>query len=563
MSDDDSASSNESVSVDEIVQKLEKKVKHFEKKLGDSENQRKRLEQRYDNQSQLFDKTVAELDASRALIGEQFRKIESILTNINQGIIVVDGNLRIDDQMSRAIHSVVGRQIPSGAHLIKDILDHTNLTADDKSKVITVVSASVGENQLNYELNSDSMPKEVKMENGARILEIDWNPTLKEDTVENIIVCIRDVTQIRTLQEKAKIIADHISNIIEIVENDPKEVNNFIKRCKVMIEENDRVGDQEDKPIEERIEVMFRNAHTIKGSARIYRLSKIVNAVHELESKYQEVRNKRAEYQSGVFKAELEECRRAVSIYEDVLVQKLHFEEKEGGDEDRIYAIIARMDIASESERNGLWKDLLKEYKLRAYHAISRILSPVVRSVADIAAELQKPCPDVNINGGNIMIHGDINNLLVDSFTHLVRNSLDHGIEPATSREEIGKKRAGTVKIWLAYKEGSEFGSIFLEDDGRGLNLPKLRTMAPSGGQMTDDQVAEIIFASGVSTATEVSGISGRGVGMNAVREALKEVGGDIKIEFTSAAQVNGFRSFRFNLRLPSKYFLLKDNAVK
>jgi hypothetical protein len=194
------------------AKKLTKVVKHLEKKLKDSESQRVRLEERYDNQSKLFDKTVEELDASRALIGEQFRKIESILKNINQGIVVVDGSLNLEAQMSKAVHEIVGHQLPPSANLMKDILDYTNLSSDDKSKISTALMVSVGEDELNFEINSDSLPKELRIPTGDRILELDWNPTLNNTVIENVIVCIRDVTQLRALQENAKINAENIMN---------------------------------------------------------------------------------------------------------------------------------------------------------------------------------------------------------------------------------------------------------------------------------------------------------------------------------------------------------------
>lgn len=537
-------------------QKLAKMVKHLEKKLKDSENLRKILEERYDNQSKLFEKTVEELDASKALIGEQFRKIESILKNINQGIVVVDGSLNLQDQMSRAVHEIVGHQLPPGAHLMKDILDATDLSADDKSKISTALMVSVGEDELNFEINCDNLPKEVRIPDRDRILELDWNPTLKDTIIENVIICIRDVTQMRALQESAKLNAENINYIIEIVENDPAEVFSFIKRCKTMLDENAKIMNATDKSIEEKIETMFRNAHTVKGSARIYNLSKVVNAVHELESAYQDVRSNKSPFDVSIFEQRLNECREAVAIYENILITKLHFEEESAAvsEEDRIFATIAKIQNAPPEARPVLIDELLKEYKLRSYHVISRVLAPVIRGIADIAMELHKPCPGVDISNGNFVIHGDIGNMIVDSFTHLIRNCLDHGLEPPQERLDLGKKREGLIKIWTQFSDDGSSGSILLEDDGRGLNLKKLKEVSGAPDSASDESLAEVIFQSGVSTASQVTSISGRGIGMNAVRETLRDVGGDIKIEFTGPKRSTGHRAFRFNLVLPAKY---------
>jgi chemotaxis protein histidine kinase CheA len=135
-----------------------------------------------------------------------------------------------------------------------------------------------------------------------------------------------------------------------------------------------------------------------------------------------------------------------------------------------------------------------------------------------------------------------------DAFVHSFRNSLDHGIETPAERALAGKCPRG--KIALRTERDAKGVRIHLSDDGRGLPIEELRTKT-GNRESPDLVVAESIFDFGVSTAKGISRVSGRGVGMDAVRGFLRERGGDVAIEFTGEAQL-GHRPFELVFRLPS-----------
>ena len=147
--------------------------------------------------------------------------------------------------------------------------------------------------------------------------------------------------------------------------------------------------------------------------------------------------------------------------------------------------------------------------------------------------------------------------LLKNVFTHLLRNSVDHGLEPAAERVAAGKPATG--RIALALDVAGDTARLVLQDDGRGLALDRIRAKAVAQGlvadgeQLADAEVAQLIFASGFSTADQVTEVSGRGVGMDAVRGFLNEVGGDAAIELLPAAGGAG-RPFRLVVSLPRKF---------
>ncbi len=137
--------------------------------------------------------------------------------------------------------------------------------------------------------------------------------------------------------------------------------------------------------------------------------------------------------------------------------------------------------------------------------------------------------------GADVEIERSLLDRLAGPFGHLLRNAVVHGIEPAEQRAALGKPRAGTVTIG-ATLAGNEL-RLWLEDDGRGLDLDRVHRHAVAAGLLGPDELpddaalAALIFAPGFSTATEVTAWSGRGIGMDAVRAELQALGGRIAVD--------------------------------
>jgi two-component system chemotaxis sensor kinase CheA len=164
---------------------------------------------------------------------------------------------------------------------------------------------------------------------------------------------------------------------------------------------------------------------------------------------------------------------------------------------------------------------------------INFVFSRFPRMARDISSKLGKKI-DLKLIGENTEVDKTVVELLSDPLVHLVRNSLDHGIEMPEVRLAAGKSETGTV-ILEAYHRG---GNIVIEvrDDGKGLDKDKLRAKAIEKGLiaaeiiLTDKQTYELIFMPGFSTAEKLTDISGRGVGMDVVRRNIQALGGNIEI---------------------------------
>ncbi|MBF0240428.1 MAG: hypothetical protein HQM12_22215 [SAR324 cluster bacterium] len=140
---------------------------------------------------------------------------------------------------------------------------------------------------------------------------------------------------------------------------------------------------------------------------------------------------------------------------------------------------------------------------------------------------------------------------------HIIRNSIDHGIESPEKRIQKGKSSQGKIQFFVELE--NQYVVIKISDDGAGLNLIRLRQKAVESGivtdpsQLTDEATTNMIFYSGISTAEKVSDISGRGVGMDAVKRFLQDKGGDVSIVLEDQGNEIG-RRFSLELKLPSTF---------
>ena len=182
---------------------------------------------------------------------------------------------------------------------------------------------------------------------------------------------------------------------------------------------------------------------------------------------------------------------------------------------------------------------------------LAQLLERTCRSLPSLAQELGRPPPELDFQARDWTLAEDWAAPLEHALTHAFRNALDHGIEPVEQRLLAGKKPRGRLQLLVEPSELSV--QLRLSDDGRGLALEQLRARAGQPS-LSDAELAEAVFAFGVSSAPEVSSISGRGVGLDALRSDLRQRGGDAFIEFTGGAR-DGYRPFQLVLRLPNSAF--------
>ncbi len=163
------------------------------------------------------------------------------------------------------------------------------------------------------------------------------------------------------------------------------------------------------------------------------------------------------------------------------------------------------------------------------------------RIVRDLCAELGKDI-DLEMVGADTELDRQVLELVKDPLTHLVRNCADHGIESSAERLAAGKPAAGRIRLGACHQGGHII--IEIADDGRGLDIPRIRAKAIANGfaseaaiaAKSDAEVCNFIFTPGFSTAASVTSISGRGVGMDVVRSNIEQIGGTVDLKSVSGA---------------------------
>nr|WP_319396027.1 chemotaxis protein CheW [uncultured Desulfobacter sp.] len=191
------------------------------------------------------------------------------------------------------------------------------------------------------------------------------------------------------------------------------------------------------------------------------------------------------------------------------------------------------------SQRIDMITSELQEAIMRTrMQPIANILNKFTRVVRDLSHQLGKSI-ELDIEGKDVELDKTILESINDPLTHLVRNSVDHGIEMPMEREQMGKKGTGKIVLKAFHDAGQV--NIVISDDGRGLDPAKIASSAIDKGlvsesrvaEMSDKQKTELIFLPGFSTAKEVTDVSGRGVGMDVVVTNIEALGGIIELDST------------------------------
>ncbi|AVT01685.1 Hpt domain-containing protein [Paracidovorax avenae] len=196
--------------------------------------------------------------------------------------------------------------------------------------------------------------------------------------------------------------------------------------------------------------------------------------------------------------------------------------------------------IAQGRQARELQRDLLRT-RMVEFEGISERLYAVVRQASKETGKQIK----LDIAGGSIEMDRGVLDRMTPAFEHLLRNCVAHGIEAPEARTAAGKPATGSITV--ALKQDGNDVSVEFRDDGAGLDLERIRAKAASQGLIAPDAVvgpaeaAQLIFMPGFSTAAEVTGLSGRGIGMDVVRSEVNALGGRVETT-TEAGQGTSFR---------------------
>jgi two-component system chemotaxis sensor kinase CheA len=193
---------------------------------------------------------------------------------------------------------------------------------------------------------------------------------------------------------------------------------------------------------------------------------------------------------------------------------------------------------------------------------VESVFNRFPRMVRDLAKSLDKKV-DLVITGAETELDRTVIDEIGDPLVHLIRNAVDHGIEPIADRVKLGKSENGTVHLRAFHSGNHVF--IEIEEDGKGINRPKVLETAIKRGvvtaeeakNLTDDEVNMLIFEAGFSTAEKVSDISGRGVGLDVVKSKITSLGGHVSVYSTLGSGT------KFSIQLPLTLSIIAAMLIK
>lgn len=523
-----------------------------------------------------FNVMIAKIEESSSQLREKTNDIQSMLQNLPQGILTVTASQTVHAEYSAHLESILETADIAGRNYAELLFSSTNLGADALAQVEAAVGASVGEDEMNFEFNSHLLVGEVEKAMGdgrVKILELNWSPVSGDhDMVDRLLVCIRDVTELRKLQAETGEQKRELEIIGEILAVTQEKFHEFIAGALRFIDENEQlIRDNASRNLDV-IGQLFRNMHTIKGNARTYGLRHLTDLVHTTEQSYDEQRKERPKFawDQATLLGELTQVRTLVEHY--ARINEVNLGRKGPGrrgdperyllvDRDQIQSTLRQLEhvnVGSLDELVAARDAVHRVLRLIGTEPLEKTLSGVVESIPSLARELGKIPPMITIDDGELYLRTQASATIKNTFMHLLRNSMDHGIETPDERREAGKQPAGTIRVTMSHETGEL--KLRLSDDGRGLALARIRRIALERGLCAPDAsdndtvAAHYIMLPGFSTASQVTEVSGRGVGMDAVKDFLKRDGGRIEIHLLGGQEGDAFRPFEFVLSLPANY---------
>ncbi|MDR3411706.1 MAG: Hpt domain-containing protein [Formivibrio sp.] len=523
-----------------------------------------------------FNSMIAKIQESSEQLKQKTIDIQTMLQNMPQGILTITDGNKVHPEYSAYLETIFETKKIAGRDMMDLVFAGSNLGADTLAQVEAVGGACIGEDVMNFEFNSHLMVGEIekKMADGrVKILDLNWSP-INDDagTTVRLMLCVRDVTELRKLAAEANAQKQELEIIGEILAVPQEKFHEFIASSIKFIDENEQVLRQYPDQSHDAIAQLFRNMHTVKGNARTFGLQHLTDIVHGAEHTYDQLRKQRPDiaWDHVMLVQELADVKAMIERY--AKINEISLGRKGPGrrgsverylmvDKQQIQQTIHRLEKVNTSNIHELVaaRDAVrKALHLLGTEPIDTVLAGVFESLPSLARELGKEAPIVKIEDNGFVVRNQASAMLKNVFMHLIRNAMDHGLETPVERIGQNKPAIGTIRLNLDVVD--HMLQIRLGDDGRGLALARIRKLAIENGLITaaephsDEEIARQIFRPGFSTADKITEVSGRGVGMDAVNDFVKRENGKIEIHFVDDAMGADFRQFEIVVNLPESF---------
>ncbi|HVS17264.1 MAG TPA: ATP-binding protein [Planctomycetota bacterium] len=432
-------------------------------------------------------------------VARRTRAIRAILDNVTFGFLVIDREMRVQEGVTLSCGTLLGRMPEPGDNLAELL----GLTSLPREADLQLGVDQVFEDLLPEEVTLDQLPSRFEL--GERVLRVEGR-VIRDDggQVTSILLTISDATALELAQRESQ-----ERDVLIGVLRQKSAFEEFVADARTSLEAAaGAVADQV---------LLRRVVHTVKGNAASWGLSGVTEAAHDVEAG------------EGITEADLEHVGQALRDFLGThrTLLNVDYEVTDPGYQvqgDELRALRALTGEPVHPHDVESWVSQVVQ------RPAGDLFGPVEMFVSKLAERLGKEV-DFEIRGGDIPVDAEVMRPVLRNLSHLVRNAVDHGIEPAWERGS--KSSRGRVAVTL--EDSGEAWLVHVEDDGRGIQLDKLIERARKRGIDVDDSMPperkiDLIFTDGLSTAEVASHVSGRGVGMSAVREAVHSRGGKVRV---------------------------------
>ncbi|MCR9143384.1 MAG: ammonium transporter [bacterium] len=440
---------------------------------------------------------------------------DAIFENVDEGLFLLDPDLQFGAQYSAALPRIFLREDLEGRRfidlfrqscseeIVQAIKDYLDLMLQADMDLAWVADL----NPLNeMEIHIDDTVKGAT----TRILSCKFSRIYDQGRITHLMGALKDVTEqvmlARELRESKETSRQQMERLFSVLHVEPAALAEFIVESNGELERINEILriDDPTQTLQQKLEAIYRAMHTIKGNAAILDLGFLADQAHAFEEKLNQILN-----QSEIQRSEFFPLIFMISELRALL-----------------------------DELDGLSQRLI-EYSQAAEASRDTFIRTVESMIERLGPELGKSVTlDAQQFEGD-RIPGEHRKALKDILVQLVRNSLSHGIESPAEREAANKPAVGTIRLITRILDDSL--QLAVKDDGRGLAIEKLREMALESGRWSPEeiagwseaQIAKLIYMPGLSTAEEVSHLSGRGVGMDIIKQSIHDLGGKIRTSFS------------------------------
>lgn len=443
-----------------------------------------------------------EIRRDREAIQSHAQAMRDLLDNIPFGFLLVDRTLAVQPGFTKSVGELVGQPVKANAEL-PALLSPTDTK---KQFELEIGLEQVFDDLLPEEVALGQVPKRYTMEDG-RLISIDVRTIRHEGEIDRVLIALIDVTDLDAAERQAA----HASVLVDLIRR-RSAFRMMLRDALTHLE-----GIRESGETEKR-----RAIHTVKGNAGIFGLREIAELAHEIEESH------------TITPDAPERLARALCDYIDSIADVLGFDASRI-DEMTLDIKHADLDELSHSVRESQDTRVVEAWvETRKRRPVGQLLGPLDVQIGRMAERMGK-LAKVQVRGTDVRVDPIAIQPILRGIPHLVRNAVDHGLEPP---EERGSKDP-TGHIEVSFEERGEELVVKVSDDGQGIDVERLREGLVAKGfrtraqieEMSDAEVLDGIFFDGFSMRDEVTDVSGRGVGAPAVRSAVEASGGVVTVK--------------------------------